>query len=315
MGGATATVVAGLLIAVASGLASAQATSDYRTADPRALVRAWAQAPRDDQAAIANAIVARRTESLPALWEAARFGAAPEKVFACGMIAELRDRDGVDAVVDASADGDVRVRRRAATALRILADRRAAPRLRAITRSESDLGVLKTALAALGKLGQARDVLTIAPFLTHADPGVRVVAAGSLAMLGDERGLALVLQAVTDPDPGVQKNATYALGLFKAPAATARLDAILADPQAPWRAFALLAKGERALAGQTPTQQLALLDEFAQMHSRTVAEWAVDRLTDLGGAGAADVLRRVSNRPTPVGRLAARRLAVMESQP
>ena len=315
MRGVAAMAVAALLIAATSGRTLAQATSNYRTVDPRALVHAWAQAPREERGPIAEAIAARRAESLPALWEAARFGSTPEKVFACSMIAELRDRDGVDALVDATSDGDVRVRRRAATALRILADGRAAPRLRVIARTESDLGVLKTALAALGKLGQARDVLVIAPFLAHADTGVRVVAAGALAMLGDERGLGLVLQATNDGDPGVQKNATYALGLFNAPAATARLDAILADPQGAWRAYALLAKAEHALAGQTPTQQLALLDEFSQMHSRTVAEWAVDRLTDLGGSGAADVLRRVSNRPTPVGRLAARRLAAMESQP
>lgn len=300
---------------IASALPARGQSSDYRTADPRALVRAYAEAPRGERAAIAGALIARRAQALPALWDAARFGQSGEKIFACGMIAELRDRDGVDALVDASADADVRVRRRAATALRILADRRAAPRLRAIAGGESDPGVLKTALAALGRIGAARDVRTIAPFLQHADASVRVVAAGALAMLGDERGLDLVLQASDGADPGVRKNATYALGLFTAPAAAARLDAILADPQAAWRAFALLARAERALAGQPPAQQLALLDQFSQIRSRTVAEWAVDRLTDLGGSGAAAVLRRVSNRPTPVGALAARRLAIMEAQP
>jgi HEAT repeat protein len=231
------------------------------------------------------------------------------------MIAELRDRDGVDVLVDASADADVRVRRRAATALRILADRRSAPRLRAVTRSETDLGVLKSALAALGKLGLPRDVGTVAPFLTHDDLGVRVVAAGALAMLGDERGLDLVLQAAGAADPGAQKSATYALGLFRAPAAGTRLDAILADPQAAWRAYALLAQAERALFGQPPARQVELLDQFAQIRSRTVAEWAVDRLTDLGGADAEAALRRASQRSTPVGRLAARRLMVVEARP
>lgn len=309
-----AAIVVAALVAAAAGPARAQ-TSDYRTADPRALVQAWTQAPPRDRGPLLEALVARRAEALPVLWDTARFGSAAEKVFACGMIAELRDLDGVDAVIAASGDADVRVRRRAATALRILGDRRAAPRLREIARGDTDLGVLKTALAALGKVGEARDVRTIAPFLTHADAGVRVVAAGALAMLGDERGLDLVLQATHDADPGVQKNATYALGLFAAPAAAARLDAILADPQAAWRAFALLAKAERALAGQPPAKQLGLLDQFSQIRSRTVAEWAVDRLTDLGGADAAAVLRRVSNRPTPVGAMAARRLAILGVQP
>lgn len=312
MRGAAALGAAALAWIIAAPLLAQ--TSDYRSADPRALVRAWAQAGPRDREPIAEALIERRAEAKPALWDAARFGSTPEKVFACGMLAELRDRDGVDAVVDASGDADVHVRRRAATALRILADRRAAPRLRTLT-ADPDLGVVKTSLAALGKLGEARDVRTIAPFLGHADPGVRVVAAGALAMLGDERGLALVLQATGDADPGVQKNATYALGFFAAAAAAAKLDAIIADPQASWRAYALLGKAERALVGQPAAQQLALLDQFAQMRSRTVAEWAVDKLTDLGGSGAAAVLRRVSNRPTPVGGLAARRLHLLEPQP
>src|SRR5690606_26919973 len=122
-------------------------SSDYRSADPRALVRAWTQAPARERGPIVEALIARRAEAQPVLWDTARFGAAPEKIFACSLIAELRDLDGVEAVIEASADADVRVRRRAATALRILADRRAAPRLRAILRGEADLGVLKTALA------------------------------------------------------------------------------------------------------------------------------------------------------------------------
>ena len=309
--GAAALVAAALVLATAtSGLAQ---SSDYRTADPRALVNAWTHAPAAERGPIVDALIERRAQAQPALWEAARFGSSQEKKFACSMIAELRDHDGVDALVDASADADVHVRRRAATALRILADRRAVPRLRAITRDESDLGVLKTALVALGKLGDARDVATIAGFLGHGDAGVRVVAAGALAMLGDERGLAIALQATGDPDPGVQKSATYALGFFTAPAAAAKLDAIIADPQADWRAYALLAKAERALAGQPPAQQVALLDEFAQMRSRTVAEWAVDRLTDLGGADAAAALRRATKRSTPVAGLAARRLRALEA--
>ena len=310
----TAAIVAAALCAIA-GEAGAQAALNYRSAEPRALVRVWTQLPEQQRAPIVDAMAERRDEVLPALWEAARFGTAQEKLFACGMIAELRDRDGVDVLVDASADADVRVRRRAATALRILADRRAAPRLRAILRTESDLGTVKTALAALGKLGQARDARLVGSFLDHADANVRVVAAGALAMLGDERGLDLVLQATASTDPAVQKNATYALGLFRAPAAGAKLDAILADPQSAWRAYALLGQAERALHGQTPARQVALLDELAQIRSRTVAEWAVDRLTDLGGPDAAAALQRASQRSTPVGKLAARRLAIVEQQP
>ncbi|MEO8605495.1 MAG: HEAT repeat domain-containing protein [bacterium] len=300
---------------MASAPAFGQVRAEYRTANPRALVQAWKTVPREERDELAAAIVVRRAEMLPALWDAARFGDTPDKLFACGMIAEMRDHDGVDAVVAASADPDVRVRRRAATALRILADPGAAPRLRELVRTEPDLGVLKTALAGLGRLGQKRDVHLIAPFIGHSDEGVRVVAAGSLAMLGDERALALVLQATTSADPGVQKSATYALGFFQAAAAGDRLQAILADPQGAWKSYALIAQAERALAGKSAAAQVAALDGLANGRSRTLAEWSVDRLTDIGSPDAADVLRKVRNRQTPVAQLAARRLLLIGAQP
>jgi HEAT repeat protein len=294
--------------------ARGQARPDYRTASPPALVQAWKSAPREERNAIAAAMIARRAQVLPTLWDAARFGDRQEKLLALGMIAEMRDRDGVDALLAATGDPDVKVRRRAATALRILADPRSAARLRELLRTESDLGVLKTTLAALGRLGQRRDGGLIEPFLGHGDHGVRVVAAGSLAMLDDQRGLDLVIQATTAADPSVQKSATYALGLFAAAAAGQRLAAILGDPQGAWKSYALIALAERRLAIQSSAEQIATLDALARGRSRNLAEWAVDRLTDIGTAEAAEVLRAVRDRQTPVGPMAERRLRLLEGR-
>jgi HEAT repeat protein len=260
-------------------------------------------------------LIERRAETLPALRDAARTGDRAQKMFACSMIAEMRDREGVDSVLAATADADVKVRRRAATTLRLLAVRGSAPRLRELVRTESDLGVLKTALAALARLGQRRDVDLIAALLDHADDGVRIVAAGSLAMLGDERGLDLVIQGTHALDPSVQKSATYALGLFRDVAAAERAQAILADPNGAWKAYALIALAERRLAAESAAEQVATLEGLALGRSRTLAEWAVDRLTDVGDARAADALRRVRDRETPVGAMAERRLKVLEGRP
>lgn len=294
-----------------SSAASAQVRPDYRTASPRSLVQAWRSAPREDRGAIADAMITRRAQVLPALWDSARFGDREEKMFACSMIAEMRDRDGVDAVLAATADGDVKVRRRAATALRILNDGRAAPRLRELARTEGDTGVLKTALAALGRLGNRGDVALIKPFLSHGDPGVRVVAGGALAMLGNESGLDLVLQATSSSDPGVQKSATYALGLFASPLAAQRLQAIVDDPQGAWKAYALVGLAERRVASQSNSQRVQTLEALARGRSRTLAEWAVDRLTDIGNADAAAALQNVVSKKTPVGPMAQRRLRVL----
>jgi HEAT repeat protein len=306
-------LVLGVLAAAAR--AGAQSLPNYRNADPRALVQALQSAPREERRAVAEAVVERRAETLPVLREAARSGGAADRIIACSMIADMRDRDGVDAVVAATADPDVKVRRRAATVLRILADRRAAPRLRELLGSEKDLGVVKTSLAALGRLGLRRDVSLVTPFLAHNDPGVRVVAAGSLAMLGDERGLDLVIAATYSADPSVQKSATYALGLFGSAAAGDRLQAIVDDPNGAWRNYALIGQAERRVRAQSGTAQVATLDALAHGRSRTLAEWAVERLTDIGNADAEKVLRSVSARSTPVGALAQRRLRMLEAQP
>lgn len=304
----------GVIIGVTAP-AIAQSTASYRTANPRALVDALKSAAQDERNVIAQAMIARRAEMLPTVRESVRSGDRAEKMIACSLIAEMRDRDSLDAVLAASADPDVYVRRRAATVLRVLADTRALPRLRQLLRSESDTGVIKTALAALGRIGQRRDVANIQPFLAHADHGVRVLAATALAMLGDQRGLDLVLAATQASDPGVQKHATYALGLFSAPQAAARLQAILDDPNGAWKGYALIAQGERTLATQSLTEQVATLDTLAHWRSRTLAEWAVDRLTDIGNAEAIAVLRKVRARTTPVGQLAERRLVVLGVQP
>jgi len=304
------------LAAVAAHPALGQARLDYRTADPRALLQAWKTVAPEDRSALATAMVARRAQVLPYLWDAVRFGDQREKLFACAMIADVRDRDGVDALLVATSDPDVKVRRRAATALRILADPRSAARLRELVRSESDPGVVETSLAALGKLGQRSDRYLVEPFLTHPDAGVRVVAAGALAMLGDERGLDIVLAATTSSDlPEVQKSATYALGLFRAAAAGDRLQAILDNPYGAWKSYALIAVAERKLATQTPKEQVATLEPLVLGRSRTLAEWAVDHLTDIGNPAAVAALRKARTRSTPVAQLAERRLILLGAQP
>jgi hypothetical protein len=303
------------LLAGASMPALAQSPPADRNRSARELVRAWKTVPPVEQDQLVAAMLARRSEVAPVLRDAARTGDRAEKVFACSMIAEMRDRDGVEAVVAASTDADVKVRRRAVTALRILADRRAATRLRELVRSEADLGVLKTALAALGRLGLRSDAKLVEPFLAHPDDNVRVVAAGVLAMLGDERGLDLVVQATYAADPSVRKNATYALGLFRARWAGERLEAILADPQGAWKSYALIAQAERRLAAQSSAERVSTLRGLAGGRSRTLAEWAVDKLTDIGTKDAAAALRSVRDKGTPVGAMAARRLAVIEPQP
>jgi hypothetical protein len=73
----------------------------------------------------------------------------------------------------------------------------------------------------------------------------------------------------------------------------------------------LIAVAQRRMAAQSTVDQIATLDTVANGRSRTAAEWAVERLTDIGDGDAAEVLRRVGERSTPIG--AGRRRAVFRA--
>lgn len=310
-----AILLAALLCAVPMAPAAAQRGGDLRSASPRQLIEQWKTAARTERPALAAEMIARRGQVLPELRAAVRTGDRAEKLFACSMIAELRDRDSLADVIAATGDTDVVVRRRAATVLRILGDARSAVRLRRIVREESDRGVLMSTIAALGRVGKPADIAAIEGFLTGDDAGVRVIAAGALAMLGDERGLEVVLIGSESDDPEVRSSATYALGLFDAAAAGERIDAILADSDGAWKAYARIARVERQLRREAAAEQVRTLEDLANGRSRVAAEWAVDRLTDIGGAGAIAALRSVRERSTPVGGKAQRRLLALGVEP
>lgn len=293
--------------------ATATAQSKYAGMAAPEMLAALRTAPARERADVADAIVARRNDLLPGLRAAATGGSPADRFLACTLLAELRDRDGVDALVAATADPDVRVRRRAATSLRLLGDPRAASRMRALLRSETDTGVLKTALATLGRVGRTADRSRIAPFLEHGNESVRVTAAGSLAMLGDESALDAVLLASHSIDPGAQKTAVFALGLFADARAGERLAAILADPHGPWKAWALVAEANRSLRGRDAAARATALEALAfDRRSRTLAEWAVDELSAEDTPEAAAALQRAGGRGGLIGDKAGRRARIRE---
>jgi len=300
----------GILILSVGSAAAQQPPNRLATMSPRALVREWQTAPRPEREQIADAIAERGEPSLAVLRDVAATGGRDEKVFACSMIAELRDADGVPAVLTATTDPDVEVRRRAATALRILGDVRARPRMRALLRSAEDLGVLKTALATLGRIGSGTDRGRVRPFLAHADAEVRVVAAIALAMLGDARGRDVLLAAIDGGNPGAQKQATFGLGYIDDAAARARLQAILDDPAGRWKSYAAIAITIGDMRSLSAAEKVAMLAPIARGRSRVASRWALEELTDLGTPEARAVIGTLADGTRPVAASARRRLAI-----
>lgn len=306
-------------LAIASFIGSASTGAaagplPYAKLAPEALLEAGASAERQQRPAIVDAIIARRAEMLPELRTQARSGSTAERFFACTLLAELRDHDGVDALVAATEDTDVRVRRRAATGLRVLGERHAAPRMRALLRDETDVGVLKTAIAALGGFGLTGDRRRIAPFLEHKDETVRLTAAAALAMLGDESELDQVLAATHSADPGARKTATFALGLFTDSRAGQRLEEIVDAPEGAWKGYAMAARANRELRTAAPAERVRALEGHANnRYSRTLAEWALQELTAEESSAAAAALQRLGAREGSIGDAAARRARILEA--
>ena len=305
-----AVTLALVLVVFSVGRIEAQPQNRFAAMGPRALVGEWPRASRPDRERIADAIAEGGEPSLAVLRDVTATGSRDEKVFACSMIAELRDKDGVPAVLSATTDKDVEVRRRAATALRILGDIRARPRMRALLQSAEDLGVQKSALATLGKIGARSDRARVRPFLAHADPEVRVVAAIALAMLGDMGGRDVLLTAIASNNPGAQKQATFGLGYLDDPASRAHLQAILDDPGGHWKSYAAIAIAARDMQSTSAAEKVAILAPIARGRSRIANRWALEQLTDIATPEARAVIGTLADGTRPVAASARRRLTI-----
>ncbi len=286
----------------------------YAKLAPRDLLRAAASAERQQRPTLVDAIIARRQEMLPELRAQARSGPVADRFFACTLLTELRDHDAVETLIAATDDPDVRVRRRAATGLRVLGERSAAGRMRALLRDDADIGVLKTAIAALGTYGLTADRRRITPFLEHKDETVRLTAAAALAMLGDESELDRVLASTRSVDPGARKTATFALGAFSDSRAGQRLNEIIDAPDGAWKGYALAARANRDLRTADSAERVRTLEAHANnRYSRTLAEWALQELTEEESSEAAEALQRVGAREGSIGAAAARRARILEA--
>ncbi len=297
-----------IVVAIVMAPGQGHSQTQYKAMAPEALVQAWPAATRPDRALIEDALVEQRATSLPALRQAVRAGAVAEKLFACALLAEMRDQESATTLLVATLDADARVRTRAVSALRIIGDRSAAARLRQLVRAEKSGPILKVSLVALGELGTAGDAALVRPLLSHAYQDIRVMAAGALGMLGDSAGEEILLAASRGADPWTQKQATFALGYLGSPAATARLHEILDDPFAQWKSYAAMGVALQQLRVQSPPEQVATLDALARGQDRLVADWALDRLVDLGTPQATQGLATLAGQAGGLGARANRRL-------
>lgn len=279
-----------------------------------ALIQTWGNASSADRQLVEGAILEKRSSSLPALREAVVAGPPKVKMFTAALLAEMRDKGSVSALLATTYDSNEQVRTRAVTALRVIGDSQALPRLRELVRTTQKGSVLKVSLAALGKLGSPQDLPLIRPLLLHSDENVRVMAAGALAMLGSSEGQNILLAATQSKDPLAQKNATFALGYLNTAEAQKRLHEIIDDPTGQWKSYAVIALVQQELAGKSLQEQVKHLGQLVQQRDRIVADWTVEQLTDLNTPEAARALQDIAKKGGKIAEKAQRSLKAVEGR-
>lgn len=292
----------------------AQAQGRFAGHNARALVEEFRKAPPQDVGEIAAELVDRRAEAVVALRAMLATGTSDDRKLACAMLGELRDHDSVDALLAASFDPDVEVTGRAVSALRTLADARAAGRFRQLVQDAPSPGVRRRAMVGLGKVGATPDLTLLRPYLADSDEAVRVIAATAMAMLGSGEGEDVLLAATRSDNPMAQKDATGALGYLSSTTARERLEQILNDPDGAWKSYAIIAQALQATAAASTHEQAATLETLARSGNRVVASWALDELTDSPSSESTAAIRRLSTRPSRIGRRAQLRLRVKEGR-
>ena len=128
----------------------------------------------------------------------------------CGESLEQADADYVDKLIDALRHPEPT---RAAVAIHILTDLQAEPRaiepLVALLDQSSDAYILRQAVTALGRFGDARAVQPLSRLAGDAEQAlvVRVAALEALARIGGDTAEAALRRALTDPIHSMQKRA------------------------------------------------------------------------------------------------------------
>lgn len=155
-------------------------------------------------------------------------------------LACLESKEATDQLVFLMFDPDRNTRWRAAVALGMCGDRRAAPFLRTLLKDDKDAFVRVKAVAALGHLGTAEAVPDLAVAMADPDHRVRRQAALGLGRLGIRQAIpVLVNRGLKDTAPSVRAMSIIALGYITRAEGLKAVPAMLNDSDAGVRRVAV----------------------------------------------------------------------------
>lgn len=220
-----------------------------------------------DRVAIDTLVNAAVHDDDPACRDAAR--AAAERLAAAPTVSPDL---AADLVLARGEPGDARL-----GALRRLGqsgDRRAVDPLLAVVRAAPDAATRRVAIAALGRLGDARAVPVLLEVLADAEGRTRSEVLGALSHLRDESTADAVAPFLKDADPQTRQLAVRALGRIAPPDLFARLTLALRDPMEEVRMELLRVTSASHDRARLPVLSALLADPSPFVRAEAVRAWA-----------------------------------------
>lgn len=166
--------------------------------------------------------------------------------------------------------------------------------------SAEDLEVRRSAVVALGRIGDSRATLAVANTLT--DESLAIDAANALAQIGDARGVDGLLNLIGSEDASVRQAAVSALNSLAAPDMSKRIIPLLRDPDPNVRESAVRIAGYFGYPGATTG-----LLELSRDPNERVRSAAIEHLPYVEDERALEVLAHAMREETPNVRAAAAR--------
>ncbi|MEN6308290.1 MAG: HEAT repeat domain-containing protein [Anaerohalosphaeraceae bacterium] len=288
---------------------------------PAELIKQWEGSSHGEQEAIQDLLFDNITESSLELRNKIVTGTQKEKLFACKMIAQMKDAESVPTLIQAIDDPSDKIKARAILSLKELHANQAADGVRQQMLKTKSKSVLKVSMIALGSFGDSQDVPRLRAYLPDTgfrtrgllpDESVCVNAAAALALLGKYDGQALLLRATHSTNPVVKKEAIYSLGFVNTSDSQRRLQEIISDPNGQWKSYAEMALTQQKLMTSNTPQKIQILEKLVKDKSPRLSEWAVERIAEIDDSRAGDILGIVEKNKTEAGRKASRLLKVRE---
>lgn len=264
--------------------------------------------------AIVGRLTSDRSETSSSIERLALEGNENERLISLTLLAEMKNPATLRIAIICLSDSSIKVQRRAAYVLMQVRKQEAYQPLLNILSSTKDVGVLKSAIAALGAIKDPNASAHIRPYLVHDNASVRANTAIALAALGSEEGFDTLLKCLNSQDLQAQREGTLGLGYFNQPKARELLDGIISRPDANWKTEAQIALARLELVQLMGSDQIKLLQRLIEHSNAGVRTWAIDQLCQLDSEEAFKLLALVSTRRTTEGFYASTKMLLLHRQ-